>query len=337
MQIKKLEVKVEGRYVRKSGLLLRSVILGILKLFAVPPTNAQSSTLNEAPFPESSMMQVQGVRYHYRRFEAVGNEKPKGSVLLIHGFASSTFSWRKCFAPLTQEGYEVIAVDIPPFGFSDRSPNIDHSPSANAERLWELIDRAELSKPWIVGHSMGARIAGSMGALRPKASAGVFLVDGPFFGTKERDLGRKLGNLLLNNPPSRYLFEKLGSWMARKRGIVRRALRIAYGEDPSEEAISGYMRPLRIEGTAYSLPPYFLETPAHSLPLDALIPKVHLIWGEHDRLFPHRMPQRFLDAYPHEARISVIQGSGHCPMETHPEAFSEVLLKEMSSEREGGP
>lgn len=321
-----------------TGLFLQAIILGILKLFSVTPTNAQSSPdMNEAPFPESSMMRVQGVRYHYRHFEAAGNEDPKGSVLLIHGFASSTFSWRKCFAPLTREGYEVLAVDIPPFGFSDRTPNIDHSPSANAERLWELVERTELGSPWIVGHSMGARVAGAMGALRSKDCAGVFLVDGPFFGTKERNLGRKLGNFLLNNPPSRFLFEKLGEWMGRKRSIVRRGLRIAYGEEPSQEAIKGYMRPLRIDGTAYSLPPYFLETPAHSLPLETLTPKVHLIWGEHDRLFPHRMPQRFLDAYPHDARISVIQGSGHCPMETHPEAFLEVLLKEMSSEREGAP
>lgn len=324
-----LYVKGKRQFIGKSSTLFLNLILGILNVFSLVDAEANRRSVGSGPFPESSMTRIQGVLYHYRSFEPMDDGEPKGKVLLIHGFGSSTFSWRKCFAALTQKGYEVMAVDIPPFGFSDRDPKIDHSPSANAERLWELLDRVGFQKAWIAGHSMGARVAGSMGALKPGRTEGVFLVDGPFFGTQEKDLGRKCGNFFFNNPLFRQVFEKLGNWMGRKRKIVRKALEYAYGEKPSEEAVEGYMRPFRIKGTAYSVPPYFLEAPAHSLPLEDLKSKLHLIWGEHDRLFSRRMPERLLDTYPYEARISVIQGSGHCPMETHPEAFLDVLFREM--------
>lgn len=310
--------------------------LGILtfSLFPLSNSRAHQGEQEERPFPNSAFASIEGVRYHYRSFDAADEASNKGSILLIHGFGSSTFSWRKTFIPLTLEGYEVIAVDIPPFGFSDRSPDIDHSPSANAERLWELMERLGLTEPAIVGHSMGARVAGSMGALKPERSQAIFLVDGPFFGTSGRKWGRKFGAFLFNNRPFRHLFEKLGRSLAKKRGVIRKALAYSYGEKPGPETVDGYMRPLQKNGTGYSLPPYFLERSSSKLALEDLLTKVHLIWGEKDRIFSHRMPNRFLDRYPHRAELSVIQGSGHCPMETHPEAFLDVLIGALGQQKE---
>jgi len=58
-----------------------------------------------APYPESSMATIDSFSYHYRCFAPEEGRSFKGSLLLIHGFASSTFSWRKLFAPLTAKGF----------------------------------------------------------------------------------------------------------------------------------------------------------------------------------------------------------------------------------------
>jgi pimeloyl-ACP methyl ester carboxylesterase len=37
------------------------------------------------------------------------------AVLLIHGWAASSFTWRKVYGPLSA-GFHVVAVDLPGFG-----------------------------------------------------------------------------------------------------------------------------------------------------------------------------------------------------------------------------
>ena len=286
--------------------------------------------LPEFPFPESRTAQVDGVHYHYRNLAPEEGVAFKGNVLLIHGFASSTFSWRKLFAPLSAKGYRVIAVDIPPFGFSERSPWIDNSPVANAERLWKILDQEGIDKCYVAGHSMGARVAGSMGALRSDRCKKVFLIDGPFFGTGKQRAVERFAAKLVDRSPLPWLLERLGRRMAKSRWITRKALTFIYGEKPSERAVKGYMRPLSIRGTGYSLPSYFLERSSLGLELEDLTCKVHLIWGEKDRLFKPRMAERFLDAYPYKAECSLIKGGAHCSMETHPKAFLTAMLNGMS-------
>ncbi|MFB6258540.1 MAG: alpha/beta fold hydrolase [Flavobacteriales bacterium] len=295
---------------------------------------AQSNP-SDTPYPESRFSVVNGVRYHYRCFSPEERGEPKGTLLLVHGFASSTFSWRKLFSPLTREGYKVIAVDIPPFGFSDRSPDIDHSAPARARQLWKLLEKEGVEKPHLVGHSMGARVVGSMGALHPHRCGTVFLVDGPFFGTRKYGLPRMLGAALFNNRPVRVLLERLGSRLVRKPKLVKRILSFVYGQEAGKEAVEGYIRPLRLEGTAYSLPPYFLEQASEELSMGALKTKVHLIWGEKDQIFPERMPERFLKRFPYKASISVIKGAGHCPMETHPEEFLDAVFSQLKKGNSG--
>lgn len=311
--------------------LAKGLILGIL----IPTFSfflkgqAYMNDRTELPYPESRTALIEGVRYHYRVFAPEEGTATKANILLIHGFASSTFSWRKLFAPLTGAGYRVLAADIPPFGFSDRSPSVDHSPAANGKRLWELLRREDADKAFLVGHSMGARIAGAMGALKPGRCQKVFLVDGPFFGTGQQRWTQQVAAFFLNRHFVRKLIENLGRRAASDRWIVRRLLSFVYGESPSEKAVKGYMRPLSVRGTGYSLPPYFLERSSIELDLEALTCQVHLIWGEKDRLLKPHMAKQFLNAYPHTAECSLIEGAGHCPMETHPEAFLRVMLKGM--------
>ncbi len=316
---------------------LRKGILAILIISCSSFLKLRAGMKDSAPtpYPESSTSTVDGVRYHYRCFVPEEGGAFKGTFLLIHGFASSTFSWRKQFVPLTAKGYRVIAVDIPPFGFSDRSPSIDHSPLANAERLWKLLDREGVEQPYIMGHSMGARVAGAMGALRSEDVRVVFLVDGPFFGSRRKLSLSRVGAFLLDRHLFRWICERSGRRMASSPWLVRRALTFVYGEDPDEGTVQGYMRPLSLPGTGYSLPPYFLERSDQEVGLNALSCKVHLIWGEKDRLFRPRMARRFLERYPYAAEVSLIEGAGHCPMETHPIAFLQALLGGMDTDQSG--
>jgi pimeloyl-ACP methyl ester carboxylesterase len=71
------------------------------------------------------------------------NDDALGNILLIHGLGGSTFSFRNNAEALSSAGYNVIAVDLPAFGYSDRKRNIDHSQDNRARLLWLMIEEIE--------------------------------------------------------------------------------------------------------------------------------------------------------------------------------------------------
>lgn len=77
------------------------------------------------PFSEySHFAEVDGVRIHYQ-------EKGTGTPLvLLHGYTSSTYTWKDVFEPLSQK-YHVVAIDLKGFGFSEK-PDGDYSRRAQA-------------------------------------------------------------------------------------------------------------------------------------------------------------------------------------------------------------
>ncbi|MEO0471940.1 MAG: alpha/beta fold hydrolase [Bacteroidota bacterium] len=128
---------------------------------------AQTDTL---PFSNSHFTHIASLRVHYREWPPIGPEQ--GRILLIHGFCCNTFSWRNNVQRLQEAGLRVVAIDLPPFGFSDRRSRINHSPSLQAQLSWRLLDQIDsLRQPWLLmGHSMGAAVAGAMSVDRPKQS-----------------------------------------------------------------------------------------------------------------------------------------------------------------------
>ena len=72
----------------------------------------------EKPFSNSQFVYVDGVRLHIRRWSADDSETEKGTVLLVHGISGSSYNWRFLAPELALNGWNVLSIDIPPFGFS---------------------------------------------------------------------------------------------------------------------------------------------------------------------------------------------------------------------------
>ena len=61
---------------------------------------------------------VNGLAIHVLEagFEQTVTDKPKGCILLLHGFPELAYSWRKVMLPLAQAGYHVVAPDQRGYG-----------------------------------------------------------------------------------------------------------------------------------------------------------------------------------------------------------------------------
>jgi pimeloyl-ACP methyl ester carboxylesterase len=108
------------------------------------------------------------------RLRAVQAGAGDTTLLLLHGFAESLFTWRALVDPLALQ-YRVLAVDLPGFGGSDK-PDSGYSLDAMTGRLSDLLDRETRGPVIVVGHSMGGEIAATLALRRPDRISAAVLI-----------------------------------------------------------------------------------------------------------------------------------------------------------------
>jgi len=284
------------------------------------------------PFPESRYVTIQGAEVHYRYFPS-GDTVSRGSVLLVHGFAGSTFSWRHVFDTLQSIGYEVIAVDLPPYGYSDKNPGINQSFSARGLMLDQFIRQEFPGREWfLVGHSMGGGVVQALGLMTHEELSGIVFVDGALF--ESIDPGESKVPFIFRSAFARGVLLTVFKPFLVNRVAVGRMLTSAYGRKATREEVNGYLIPLKKRGTARGI----LASAAYSseiaiLKADSLTIPVLALWGDRDTWVPmdryiqgvHRMKQ---------FDVHIIPGAAHCPMETHPEVLLVHLLEFFHTIRE---
>jgi pimeloyl-ACP methyl ester carboxylesterase len=108
---------------------------------------------------DSRFIDVNGVKMHYK---TLGSGEP--ALILLHGFAASTFNWRAVMAPLAELG-TVVAYDRPSSGLTERPLPGDwtgespYSPDAQVAQLVGLMDALGISQAVLIGNSAGGTVA----------------------------------------------------------------------------------------------------------------------------------------------------------------------------------
>lgn len=115
---------------------------------------------------------VNGVRIHYTR---TGGDKPQ--FVLAHGFSDDGLCWTPVAEEL-QVDYDVVMVDARGHGRS-AAPDDGYDPRTQAQDLLGVIEGLGLSKPFVLGHSMGAVTTLMLAAMQPDIPRAILLEDPP--------------------------------------------------------------------------------------------------------------------------------------------------------------
>lgn len=279
------------------------------------------------PFINSHFITVDSVNFHYRTWNDT-LKKTKGKVVFIHGFMGSTFSWRENIDTLQQSNYKIIAVDLPGFGYSDRSLKVNQSQSNRARLLWDLLtvlDRGDTLKWNLVGHSMGGGTVEAMALMRPERTKSLTIVDGMVFLKNENVQGAFV--TLSKNKQYNKVFSALVEKDVFTYNMIERVFRKNYGYIPDSSVVNGYLTPLLIDGSAESVLSVFSNS-KEIINLDVRelekLP-VLVIWGEKDRTIYLSRGKRFVKNVP-SAELKIIPESRHDPMETNPGEFNGYMI-----------
>lgn len=256
----------------------------------------------------------QRVFYHRR-----GRGTP---VLLVHGFLVSHYAWRAVIAELG-EAHDVIAIDLPGFGESDRPSPVDfrYDFLGYMETVVGVLDSLEIPRAALVGHSLGAGIALVTAARRPERVSRVAAVDPLVYPFKM--------------PPEvlPLLVPGLGPFLFRAlytRGLMRHTMRSDIYRDPAlitDEWVDYVWERLNRPGgfeAAHAVlracsNPRLVEDSLRLVRAPALI-----AWGAEDRLFEPAHAERLRDALP-GSELHVIPECGHTPAEEKPAELARVL------------
>jgi pimeloyl-ACP methyl ester carboxylesterase len=108
------------------------------------------------------------------------------ALVFVHGWTCNLSHWRHQTAEFSKD-HRVLAVDLRGHGQSAR-PDQDYSIQGFADDVDWLIQTLGLSRPVVVGHSMGGVVAAALARKSPGSVCAVILIDSPIvpFGPQLR-------------------------------------------------------------------------------------------------------------------------------------------------------
>lgn len=269
---------------------------------------------------ELTYLELHGDRIAYRD----AGDGP--ALLLIHGMAGSSDTWREIIPQLSKQ-FRVIAPDLLGHGMSAK-PRGDYSLGAFAVFLRDLLDELGVDRATVVGQSLGGGIAMQFAHQHRDYCERLVLIGsgglGPELSPLLRFLSAPGAELLLPviaPQPVLNLGEKLGSWLtsAGIRSPRTGQMWHAYASLSDAQTRRAFLRTLRsvvdYRGQAVSA--------LNKLHVAADLPTL-LIWGDHDRIIPVAHAYAAHDALA-GSRLEVIEGVGHFPHAEAPSAVTEIL------------
>lgn len=116
------------------------------------------------------------------------SSKPKGTMLLIHGFPETSYQFRHVIVPLAEAGYHIIAPDYRGHGYSSKPPS-GYTKDIISQDLFKLVTEhlGIKDKIHVVGHDIGGMIAHAYVAQFPDHVASLNWGECPLPGTTYYD------------------------------------------------------------------------------------------------------------------------------------------------------
>jgi magnesium chelatase accessory protein len=275
----------------------------------------------------SRFVSAAGLLWHVQEFSATRTNAPL--VLLIHGTASATHSWRDV-APLLAQHYRVLAIDLPGHAFTEMpTPASALSLSSMAQRVAGLLQQMQLSPNLVVGHSAGAAVAARMaldGSVQPAA---LVSLNGAFirFGGMANAIFAPMARLMASGT----LAAKFFAWQADDPVVIQRLMR-STGSVIDANGMRWYQRlmqsPGHVRAALAMMAHWDLETLERELP--KLTIPVWLVAAENDLTVPPQQAAQVAKRLPQAKRV-LWPMLGHLAHEESPRQCVDLLNEVMAA------
>jgi pimeloyl-ACP methyl ester carboxylesterase len=255
----------------------------------------------------------------------IGGHGP--ALLLLHGIAGSSRTWRDVIPRLTDR-FMVIAPDLIGHGQSEK-PVGDYSLGAFASGIRDLLEVLDIDRASVIGQSFGGGVAMQLAYQHPERCERLVLVD-------SGGLGREVNWMLrlMTLPGSEYVMPVIFPGFVRDWGdslfrmINNRGIRLgriaemwsAYASLAEAENRQAFARTIKSVidpggQTVSAMDRLYLASPMPTL----------IVWGDRDDIIPVSQAYAAHEVMP-GSRLVIIEGVGHFPQIEAPEQFVDTLV-----------
>jgi pimeloyl-ACP methyl ester carboxylesterase len=255
------------------------------------------------------------------------------AVMFISGTLAWSETWRNTIDPLANAGFHTIAIDLPPFGFSERPPPDGYGPANHARRIAAILNALKIRKVVLVGHSFGGGATVETAFLHEDRVRGLVLVDAALGLLSPRPDGKGALGWLLAWRPLRTI---IASATFANPALTGKGLRDFIADDTkaTDAKLAIYKRPLGVTGTSEAVGDW-LAGDLFSYPDGAALkdplrytnfkPPVLLIWGKIDDVTPLVQGEDLAKRF-QSSKLVVLDGVNHIPHLENPDGFNAALL-----------
>jgi pimeloyl-ACP methyl ester carboxylesterase len=273
-------------------------------------------------------------------FVQVHGPETGAPVILLHGSVGWSAFWGDFPERLARDGYRAIAVDIPPFGYSDRSPTGAYGRKDQARRFAGLVRSLNLQKPIIVGHSFGAGAAVETLMQSPSLFGGLVLIAGALSLPEQENAYQEDPALLRWATRQPLITENMIASIVSNPIPTRRLLAsfLYVKEAATDQQVEIVRRPFDRPGTTHAYAqwlPTLLLSDRTALSADvrnyaSIALPTALIWGDRDSVTPLPEGQRLNRLIP-GSTLSVLENVGHIPHIEAPDRLYAVLSQNLKA------
>ena len=295
--------------------ILTGIVIGIAALYLILVVIAylpqETVPVSKLARDEDKFITVNNNTIHYTKH---GSGKP---IILVHGFAGSTYTWRKLI-PLLSDRYTVYAVDLLGFGLSDKPGDGNYDLKSQSNLVLGFMDALRIPSATLAGHSMGGVVVAYAAIEKPEMVDSLILVSPGFYG---------------RGAPAflKYLFFPLDRFMARqfytKRVRAQSLTRYFYNKSLlSDEIITAYLLPAKTPGAVEALE-YMMATvttQTYEGSAEHITQPTLIIWGEKDRANLPADAERLKQEIKQSSLIYIPE-CGHYVQEEKPEELAEEI------------
>lgn len=267
-----MHMRVLRRILFGVGLTVLAAYIGLIA-YAYWPTGAEEVPPRTLAGPDDRFIDANGLELRYRIFGDPAPEKP--NLVLIHGFANSLQSFR-VLAPLLQDHFYVVTVDLPGFGLSAKPVDYEYSNANQARTIGAFIRELGLKKSVIGGHSLGGAIAVHV-ALNEPGINGLVLINPGIVTTGVPAFTKYLP----------FPFQRLSAKQFGDRAFRKQFLKLSFvrPEVVTDEVMDNLMLATRSEGYldgSTAMMDYYEAATEQAMLSDVTVPTL-ILWGARDR------------------------------------------------------
>jgi pimeloyl-ACP methyl ester carboxylesterase len=295
------------------GLVLALLALLVLNALLVDgETKGASATVDDGRILDLPSGEIQAIEHG-----------PRGAppIVLIHCYTCA-LDWWDGMVPLLARDHRVVAVDLLGHGGSEK-PGSGYTPENQAEVVAQALERLEVSRATVVGHSLGGSVGVALAELSPHLVDRLVIVDMPP-DNSYGDLGFIAG---LGFQP--VIGQAL--WRIKPDFSIRDGLEVAFA--PGFKIPDAFVEDVRrLTYTAYDDSPggneAFLAEQSLDQRMRATGKPLMVLMGAEEQIIddPRRALDQFAQAVP-GAKTHLIPDAGHSPNVERPDFTANLVLQ----------